>query len=101
MPANEATELMLQVRKYNPVPCPNDLRPEFVELLKELGLDGHKAAIVAHECAHATITTFWPATFNRLIREHNRRVALGHKQLPALGLKARACRELLLESIGY
>ena len=99
MPGNEATELMLQVRKYNPVPCPNDLRPEFVELLQELGLAGRKAAIVAHECAHATMATFWPATFNRLIREHNRRMARGERQLPALGLKARACKELLLKTI--
>ena len=101
MPANEASELMLQVRQYHRVPSPNDLRPEFVELLQQLGLGGHQAAIVAHECAHATMTTFWPATFNRLIREHNRRVALGVRQLPTLGLKARACKELLLESIGY
>lgn len=99
MPASDASGLMLQVRQYQGAPCPNDLRGEFVELVRELGAAGNKAAILAHECAHAGMATVWPATLNALIREHNLRAALGDIRLPVLGLKARACRELLLDGV--
>ena len=97
MPPSDASGLMLQVRRYHGAPRPNDLRGDFLELVRELGVAGNKAVILAHECAHASMSTVWPATLNALIREHNRRAALGDIRL--LGLKARACRELLLEAV--
>ncbi len=97
MPASDASGVMLQVRQYSSARRPNDLRDVFVELVVELKLNKVKAAILAHECAHASRATAWPATFNTLIRDHNMRAATSDIRLPALGLKAQACRELLLD----
>lgn len=99
MPGSDSGGLILQVRQYQGASGSNDLRGEFVELVRELRVAANKAAIVAHECAHASVAPAWPATVNTLIKEHNLRVAIGDLRLPVLGPKAHAFRELLLETV--